>query len=170
MGNQIENWKDIDGYEGLYKISSLGNVKSTHKKIEIILKPKKDKYGYLTFTLAKNSAKRSQTIHRSVAIAFIDNPENKPQVNHINGIKHDNSFLNLEWVTQSENQIHAIDNNLQPVGEKHYKSVLKERDIINIRNLQGLKTLTEIAYDFNVGKATVRDILRGKTWKHVKLN
>lgn len=164
---KTEIWKDIVGFEGLYEVSDLGRVKSYYKKIPIILKSKKDKYGYLTLSLCKNKQKKSFTIHRLVALSFISNPKNKPQVNHKNGVKTHNPSVNLEWCNQSENQIHAVENNLQPVGEKHSNSILKSIDVINIRKLKNQKTIKEIALEFNVWKATVRDIFRGATWKHL---
>lgn len=164
---KTEQWKDVVGYEGLYKVSDLGRIKSFYKKIAVILKSKKDKYGYLTLSLCKKKQKKSFTIHRLAAIAFIPNTEKKPQVNHKKGVKTHNNIKNLEWCNQSENQIHAVENNLQPIGEKHSNSILKNIDVLNIRKLKGIKTIKEIALEFNVGSATIRDIFRGATWKHI---
>jgi hypothetical protein len=99
-----EIWKDIEGYEGLYQVSNLGRIKSLNFKRsgkEGILKSNPEG-GYCAVTL---SHKRRGVfyIHRLVATAFIPNPENKPEVNHINHNKRDNRASNLEWVTQSEN-------------------------------------------------------------------
>lgn len=117
-----EIWKDIQGYEGLYQVSNMGRVKSLErfryaKTIgekdwvapvnERILKPGICR-GYCQVVLNKNGTKSRFQVHRLVATAFIPNPENKSQVNHINGNKVDNRLENLEWVTPSENQIHAI--------------------------------------------------------------
>lgn len=106
-----EIWKDIDGYIGRYQISNLGRVKSIlrfSKGIKVkILKYKIDKYGYLRVTLSKDNQQKIFFVHRLVAKAFIPNPENKPQVNHIDGNKQNNKVNNLEWVTNQENVIHA---------------------------------------------------------------
>lgn len=102
----IEQWKDIDGYEGIYKISNFGNVLSVkNNKLRAI---HLDKDGYCRVMLCKNGRKKSSIVHRLVANAFIPNLENKPQVNHKNGIKTDNRLENLEWVTNSENMKHAF--------------------------------------------------------------
>lgn len=71
-----------------------------------LLKPRIDKYGYKTIVLTKNGTRKSYTVHRLVAMAFIDNPDNKPQVNHIDGNKLNNKADNLEWCSNKENQIH----------------------------------------------------------------
>lgn len=117
-----EIWKDVVGYEGLYEISNYGRIKSlpvnvnhsrgngmTRPKNERILKQVLSKRtGYLRMCLCKENKKKSYQMHRLIAIAFIPNPQNKPCINHINGVKHDNSLKNLEWVTVKENNIHKF--------------------------------------------------------------
>lgn len=119
-----EIWKDIKGYEGLYQISNMGRVKRFKRKEEKNLNPCKDKRGYLRIDLYKKGNRKNITIHRLVAIHFIPNPENKPEVNHKHGIKTDNRATELEWVTTSENEKHAYDTGLkkQKNGEAHHNS------------------------------------------------
>lgn len=177
----MEIWKTIEGYEG-YQISNFGNIKSLSKKIkckggfrvtkEKILKLKKTKQGYLSVQL-KNKGKHF-LVHRIVAFHFINNFDNKPQVNHINGLKHDNRVENLEWCSQSENQIHAYRNNLQipslhkrAFGENQGISKLKEKDVIfilkNYKRGMGL----ELSKVFNVSQTTILNIVNKKIWTHV---
>ena len=103
-----EVWKDIKGYEGLYQISNLGRVKRV--TTGRILKGGKDKDGYLMVKLYKNNIRSNKKIHRLVAEAFIPNPENKPQVNHADENKTNNSLDNLEWMTAKENINHGTHN------------------------------------------------------------
>lgn len=110
----MEVWKDIEGFKGIYQISSDGKVR---RKIgygcrsERILKNQPIK-GYERAVLHTKGHRTQFLVHRLVAGAFIPNPENKPEVNHKNGIKTDNRAENLEWVTSSENKIHGFRNGL----------------------------------------------------------
>jgi predicted DNA-binding ArsR family transcriptional regulator len=117
----MEIFKDIIGYDGLYQISNLGNVKSlnNYKRInEKILKPCTNIHGYFYINIHYNYIYKFHTIHRLIAIAFIPNPENKPMVNHIDGNKKNNNISNLEWVTAKENCQHSWDNKLQKNSDK----------------------------------------------------
>lgn len=131
-----EIWKSIEGYEGLYEVSNFGRIKSLPRYVilgngkmcerlidEKILEQKTTtKFGYKKVSLNKNKKQKTFVIHRLVASAFIPNPENKPQVNHKDGVKTNNNLENLEWVTASENQIHALKLGLvvPKRGKDHY--------------------------------------------------
>lgn len=124
-----EIWKDVDGTEGKYVVSSLSKVKL--KTSDKPLKPKIDRYGYPTVKVLINGKFMTKTVHRIVATAFIPNPLLKKEVNHINGIKTDNSIDNLEWVTMKENQVHAWKSGLKKpsrpwkgkFGKEHFRSI-----------------------------------------------
>lgn len=106
MENEI--WKDILGYEGHYQISNLGRIKSIKNNKIKILKLNKDKKGYILISLSKNGKHKTYKVHRLVAIVFIPNPDNKPEVNHIDAVRSNNNVNNLEWVTSKENTAHQI--------------------------------------------------------------
>lgn len=173
----MEIWKDIINYDSCYQISSLGNVKSLKRLSknqfktfilnEKILKNGKGSGGYLYINLYKNSTAKNIMIHRLVALAFIPNIENKPQVNHKNGIKTDNRVENLEWCTNSENMKHAYINNLNiPIkGEDNVNSKLKNEDILEIRS--GKLTRKELRIKYNVGQTTIHNIISYKKWKNI---
>ena len=96
----MEIYKDIDGYNGVYQVSNYGNVKTNNyynRGETHILTPAIDRWGYARVTLSKNKSKRKYSVHRLVAMAFIPNPNNLPQINHINENKQDNRVENLEW-------------------------------------------------------------------------
>ncbi len=115
----LEIWKPIQDYEGLYEISNLGNARSLnfHREGKTrLLKQKETRDGYLETTLSKNGKPKYIRTHRLVAMAFCENPNNKPEINHIDGNKHNNSANNLEWCTSSENQKHAYKLGLQKVN------------------------------------------------------
>ena len=111
-----EVWKDITGYEGLYQVSNLGFVRSLHPHSCKIVNPTilkgDDVHGYPRVELHRRRTKTKHLVHRLVAVAFIPNPDNKPEVNHKDGKKDNNCVDNLEWCTRKENMKHAYDNGL----------------------------------------------------------
>lgn len=130
LNNEV--WKDIGGYEGIYQVSSLGNVRSLNRvdiisderkfnRKGIMLKFKLCRKGYHRVQLYKNHKGKHCNVHRLVAIEFIPNLNNLAQVNHINGDKSDNSVNNLEWITNEDNMKHGIENNLMNFGHRATK-------------------------------------------------
>jgi hypothetical protein len=113
-----EKWVDTEGYEGIYKVSNYGRVKSLSRTLfngkaffntkEKILSPKLGNNGYYSFSLSKEKKKVFYLAHRLIAKAFIPNPENKPTVNHKDSDRANNSISNLEWNTYRENNCHKI--------------------------------------------------------------
>ena len=131
-----EIWKDVVGYENIYQISNLGRVKALErpvnnragKRFEKILKYRISERGYCITVLSKEAKSKKCFIHRLIAQAFIPNPENKLEINHINGIRHDNRIENLEWCTRKENMVHAFSTGLNrgKIGEDNISSKFKE--------------------------------------------
>jgi hypothetical protein len=117
----IETYKDIPSFEGHYQASNLGNIKSI-KKINghVVLSPKIDAYGYCEVGLWVKGKVLYRKVHKLVAQTFLENPDNKPQVNHKNFIRTDNKLSNLEWATPQEDADHRAKNNRFIKGDKHY--------------------------------------------------
>ena len=172
-----EEWKDVSGYKGFYKVSNLGNIKSVDRKIErstsvMELKGKAmSQYigntGYPMVSLCINGESKRYSVHRIVAKAFLSNPLNKAYVNHIDGNKQNSNLENLEWSTPTENSIHAHEHGLANVGkgEKHRSAKLTVDKVKYIR--ESSKTVRELSSMFNVSKQAIRDVKMKRSWKHV---
>lgn len=136
-----EVWKSVVGYEGLYEVSNLGRIKSRRRTVVTkqgwiqtvhgqVCKQKDTHDGYKEVTLCKNSERKCIRVHRLVAYAFLGAPtDSKTEVNHMDGNKKNNNVSNLEWVTSSENQLHAYRTGLQTVSGN---AVLGKKDIVCI--------------------------------------
>ena len=107
-----EIWKDVEEYNGLYQVSNLGRIRNS---AGLIMRQKPSKDGYVRIMLFQNHKYKSHYVHILVAKAFIPNPYNKTEVNHIDAVKSNNTCANLEWVTKSENHYHAVKMGLKPV-------------------------------------------------------
>ena len=149
-----EVWKDFNGYH----VSNFGRVKSFKRGKQMILKPMVDKKGYLSVALYKDGVRKYFYVHRLVARAFIPNPENKREVNHIDGHPLNNHVSNLEWCTQSENRQHAYDIGLN-------KSRVSKAQAEYIRNNPDNLNLVQLADLFGVCQTSISEIQLGKIWK-----
>jgi len=158
-----EKWVSVLGYDGLYEVSDLGNVKSTKFGKEKIMKQHTNRYGYCKIDLLNNTKRKKHSVHRLVAIAFLENPENKLQVNHKNGIKSDNRLENIEFNTRKENMNHARKNGL--TSNNSGKQRLTEKDVIDMRRLRTFLPTRELAIIFNVSVNQVISIINRRSWK-----
>lgn len=158
-----EIWKRFRDTD--YQVSNLGNVFSVYNGKQ--LKPfMNDRY--LVVDLFVYTVRQRIAVHRMVAIAFIENPDNKEYVNHIDGNKLNNCVDNLEWVTASENSIHAVATGLSPTGEAKTLAKLTEKDVLEIQAAfeAGEKDFV-LAEKYGVTSGVISSIRLGKTWKHV---
>ena len=167
-----EIWKDIKGYEGLYQISNFGNVMSLNynrEKRSQVLKTLTDSGGYKYVSLSKRATKTPKLIHRLVAESFIVNPDNRPEVNHIDGDKSNNRVDNLEWCTPSENVQHA-----EKMGLKNnrYKVAIYQYDL-NGRFIREWNSISEAAnfyglYGQNISKCCKKKCktIGGYIWEY----
>jgi hypothetical protein len=156
----MDIYKDIEGYEGYYQVSNYGNIKSIregkyfkHK----ILKAKITDKGYKLVCLFKDGVAVNKKVHRLVAIAFLQNSFNKPDINHINGDKSDNSIMNLEWVTKSENMKHAYESGLMKLNiDRISKKVIDTKKNIIYNSIK------EASYSIGLNTSYLSSILNGK--------
>lgn len=173
-----EDWKDIFGYEGLYKVSNRGIVVGYAKKWlsgrwvnrsrpEREMTQSIDHKGYFIIGLRKNGKQKMFKVHRLVAMAFIENPENKPQVNHKDTNKKNNHVDNLEWATSAENMQHAHDNGFMnlPRGENHKRSKVTEYDVLAIRSSN--EQTGALSKKYNLSKSQIKSIRSKTYWAHI---
>ena len=167
MDNNEEVWKDIPDCEG-YQVSNKGNVKSFKRENPRMLKTPLCSRGYSKVGLSVNGKTKSKRVHRIVAETFISNPEGKPNINHINGIKTDNRVENLEWCTQKENVRHAVDTGLfSATGENNVRCKITEADAMEIKyGYQGMKQ-KDVAEIYGISQSQVCRIRLGKLWGHI---
>jgi hypothetical protein len=166
-----EIWSIIPGYDGNYHVSNMGRVKSVSRyKInrhgsltllpETIMRAKKTPQGYLQVGL-RNPKQRLFYVHRLVALAFVENPHGKPEVNHKDGNKSNNVFSNLEWSTPGENIMHSVQLGLKrPYGEK-----LSESEAMEV--FLSLDPDYELAKKYGITVRSVRDIKKKKRWAFI---
>lgn len=160
-----EQWADVAGYEGLYQVSTLGRVKSFQCREKIIVKPQLDNHGYLYVGLHKKGLAERFQVSRLVAVCFIPNPNNKPEVNHEDGHPLNNHVSNLTWVTHAENIRHAIFKGLRPSGSADSRAKLSDDDVCYIRDNPDRLTGRQLAKLFNVHVMTISGVQLGKHYK-----
>jgi hypothetical protein len=151
--------KNITNHEH-YFIDELGNIYSDKYNTIRKLKQWEDKKGYIHVELDR----KNYRVHRLVALEFIPNPNNLPQVNHKDGNKLNNNVDNLEWCTNAENQIHAYINNLQPQRINNNRK-LSEDNVLEILNSN--LSQRALAKKFNVNRATIKSIIDGTMYKDI---
>lgn len=170
-----ECWKDIVGYEGYYQVSDLGNIRSVDrtvvrtdgKKIRVKGKAIKtfiSEEKYTKVQLSKDFKYKNCYVHRLVAESFLTNAYNKPAVNHLDGIKSNNCVSNLEWVTNKENNIHAVKTNLV----SNLKLDSEKASEIRKMYLAGGCTQRQLAKIYGVSQRLILYILKGGAWAHAK--
>ncbi len=179
-----EIWKPISGYESLYAVSNFGNVKALDRFLykkngrichwkERVIKPSLQilPRGYKRYrvNLTWNFKSKQFKVHRLVADAFIPNPDNKPNVNHIDNNPLNNNVSNLEWCTNEENLQHSARQGRLNRGENNNQAKLKPEDVISIREMNGCSVAEKrkIATTYNLSMSYVNSLMRGTTWKHL---
>ena len=170
----MEEWRDFEGYEGYYQISGDGRVRSIDRVVigadgktyhykSRILKQVKARDGYMAVQLFRDSRCKTYKIHRMVALTFIPNPNNKPEVNHIDGDKSNNHASNLEWCTRSENIKHAVDHGLNSPIKAIEATKKKVEQIDSEGNtVKRWDTMTDAANEMGVHISNVSSCCHGR--------
>lgn len=160
---KTEIWKLVPSTK-VYEASNLGRVRHVQRKRPRTLKSDK---GYLTVCMKTPTVIKHRKVHRLVAEAFLPNPENKPEVNHKNGIKSDNRVENLEWATPSENRNHGIRVGLivPAKGVQFNRRGLTEDNVRSIRKENG--RLEDVGKKYGISRGMVWLIRTNKSWRHV---
>lgn len=176
-----EEWRDVPGFDGYYQVSNMGRVKSVDRfrsdgiRIKgVLLRTHHDACGYELVCLNKNGKHKHYSVHRLVALAFIPNPDNLPQVNHIDEVRNHNTASNLEWcsIIYNQNYGHRKERTSRAAtGEKNANSKLTDSDVIEIRKTYipgdkdfGVRALSE---KYGVKYVTISKITSGAKWKHL---
>lgn len=176
-----EIWKDIPEYEGLYQVSTHGNICSLDRYVKhnhgglriqkgITIKQSINQDGYFCFSLYKEGISKTVVTHRIVGLLFVDNPQNLPIINHKDTIKTNNYYKNLEWCTTQENTEHARVSNLIVHGENHGMSKLTDELVLEIREKykpNGEYSSYKLAEEYNVSRVLINKVVRKKIWSHV---
>lgn len=173
----MEIFKDIEGYFGLYQVSNMGNVKSlgnggSNASKERILKPSKDKKGYLMVWLHKDAKRKMCKVHRLVAMAFIENPNNFRELNHRDEDKTNNCVSNLEWCDRKHNINYGTRN--QRVAESNTNHPNKSKQVLCIETGKIYPSLSEVYRQLGFSQSNISNACTGKykkaysyTWKYV---
>lgn len=173
-----EKWSPVLGYEGLYEISTHSRVKSIERTAyrsdgiyryvpQILLKLNPNSDGYLMMILSKDGIQKNMCVHIMIAKIWVDNPNNHPEVNHIDGNKLNNLPTNLEWGTHRYNMQHAYKTGLVGIlkGSNVHCAVINE--MIAMKIFKSSDKGIDISKRYNVSTNIVSAIKTGKTWNHV---
>lgn len=177
---ELEEWRDIEGYEGVYQVSNQGRVRGLDRMVRgrrapriargRVLRPGTTDRDYLMVSLCREGKCASKRVNRLVLLAFVDPVPGKPECNHIDTVKANNRAGNLEWSTRKENMRHAYANGLVPRpaqdGERNNNSKLTASIVQEMRELYatGKHTQKQLGLQFGISSSHVSDVLRGRRW------
>lgn len=180
----VEVWKDVVGWEDRYEVSNLGNVKSKsylkhtanmHGPISFMtkakpLRPGLNGDGYYMVVLNRDKVSTTKSVHRIVATAFLDNPDDLPIVNHKDSNRLNNASENLEWCTHQHNVQHSYDSGSNSnAGDLHPRKKLTEFIVVEMRaKYNAGATTAQLVAEYGFKYHTINKAVRGVNWSHVK--
>lgn len=160
-----EKWKIVPGFPN-YEASDLGRIR--HAFSRRVRKPNRHrKWNYYSVCVHSGGKRKNIKVHRMIAAAFLPNPQQKPQVNHLDGSRLNNKLTNLEWATSAENMLHAWRNGLVPsqAGERNSQAMLGASDVQEIRGKSAEGERAEnLARQYGVSKGHIYKIISGAKW------
>lgn len=159
-----EEWREFK--DSGYFVSNLGNMKSIHKPGQLMKLGCAKNKKYYRVGVKEDGVKKSKVVHRLVAICFIPNPNNYPEVNHINGNPKDNRVCNLEWVTGEMNRKHALETGLVPCKEQMTRAKLNMQKVKSIREEYSLGNTTQrkLAKKYQVSRNAIVLVIKNLSW------
>ena len=159
----METWKQIDSYDGYY-VSSFGKVYSSKSKKYLTSKIRSKTSDYYYVNLYKNGTAQKHNVHRLVALTFLHRPKEEYVVNHKDGNKHNNCVDNLEWVTRSQNDLHAFDMGLRKSNAQQIQKAIDStrKPIVNLTTGEKFNSVIECAKKYNIKSNGISKCLRGK--------
>jgi len=173
-----ERWRDVPEFEGLYKVSDWGRVRSLDRVTVDslgrlrrfkgrVLKFKLDRVGYHLVNLCRDGDQATYKVHRLVLLAFVREPEPGQECRHLNGDPADNRLENLAWGTSAENKADKLEHGTDNRGPKHPNAKLTEADVLAIRAMAGDYSQTALGRMFSVSKSQIGKIIRCEKWAHL---
>ena len=171
-----EVWKDVKGFEGLYQVSNLGRVRSLDRMKNNrlfrgrVLRQPKDNDGYCLVTLCDGKRSKTGKVHRLVAFAFIPNPDNLPEINHIDENKENNRADNLEWCSTKYNLTYGSRKGMM-AGTKNNHAKLTEKEVVEIRKIYKKGDMqfgqSALGKKYGVSHIQIANIVKRKSWKEI---
>lgn len=175
----IEEWRAVPGFEGYYEVSNLGRVRSVLRVVarndgrtttiqSRIMGLHNNGRGYIAASLSRDNKARMHYVHRLVLMAFVGNPEEGQEANHIDFDRSNNRLSNLEWVTGLENVHHSRRAGRTGEGERHHAARLTETDVREARLLYANGwSQSKLAAKYGIRRESMRDIVNRKVWRMV---
>lgn len=165
-----EEWRSVS-FGNRYEVSNLGRVRSLRRKGPKLMKLAVINSGARQVKLSSGSVQKHLLVHRLVALAFLPNSESRSDVNHIDGNKANNRLSNLEWLSNADNQRHAVSMGIRRLGSAHHRSKLTEAEVVAMHHDARDRSMSfsDLAAQYGISVSQVRNIISRKNWGHLDI-